>query len=86
MRVIVSRSIFSWDHRAGTKDKMTTREQTSRVDLFMMSAPERESIGDYTARSEMEWERKIVKLFQAAFGLCREWDGVRLVPARDVAS
>src|SRR5271169_6833501 len=87
MRVIVSRSTFSWDQTTGMKDRITTREQTSRVDLFMMSAPERESIGDYTARSEMGRGRKIVKLFQGHFVCVRSGTGrADWRSARDLAS
>src|SRR5580658_9709390 len=62
MREMVSRSTFScrsWDHRVGTKHRMTTRQRTRRAELFMvelimvqpimMSAPEWESTGDYTS-------------------------------------
>jgi hypothetical protein len=34
MREMLSRSTFSWDKR-GTENKMTTREQMSREDLFI---------------------------------------------------
>src|SRR5580693_3999734 len=57
MREMVSRSTFScrsWDHRVGTKHRMTTRQRTRRAELFMVelimvSAPEWESTGDYTS-------------------------------------
>src|SRR5580693_6134583 len=39
MREMVSMSTFScrsWDRRAGTKDRMTAREKTSRTELFVV--------------------------------------------------
>ena len=45
----VLRGPLDQSYLAGAKNNITMREQTSRVDLFMMSTPELESTGDYTA-------------------------------------
>jgi hypothetical protein len=63
MRVMVSRSTFSWDQTKGTKASIKTREQKNRADLFMIGS----SAENQSAIIQLEIERTkiaIVKLFE----------------------